>query len=110
MVNSIITKVIAKSAEWDNIAKNIYIHSEHGNKWLDNQTDLIFRQKQKGGEPKQNIQKQRDWFKPLVCQQQQVWWKDCFKTMEGRINPLIAGVCGLRLNSDTNRRQFEDRG
>lgn len=41
-------------------------------------------------------------------QQQQVWWKDCFKTMEGRINPLTAGVRGLGLNSDANRRQFED--
>lgn len=38
---SVITKVIAKSAEWGNIAKK-YIYSEHGNKWLDNQTDLIF--------------------------------------------------------------------
>lgn len=42
---SVITKVIAKSAEWGDIAKK-YIYSEHGNKWLDNQTDLIFRQKQ----------------------------------------------------------------
>lgn len=53
----------------------------------DRQTDLIFRQKQKGDAPiiHHRIQK------PLVCQQQQVWWKDCFKI-------------------GADRRHFEDRG
>lgn len=46
--------------------------------------------------------------KPLVRQQQQTWCKDCFKAMEGRINPLTAGVRGLGLNSDANGHQFED--